>query len=158
MYSDKQVLKTVEEVAQTEGLKAFENIVDKDGHKRFIEGDLELTEETGLTISYSKWSLSGSHLLIVLAGTFANGTAHTSSTPAKAKLPQWILDKIYPVFSQNIEYKLVSYYDTVLSLQTGSCYLQKALDNTYLGIYLGSITFTSEKSFRVQFDLLIDNE
>ena len=46
----------------------MEDIVDADGHKRFIEGNVTPANIIGENdIQYAKWSLSGSHLMIVLA-------------------------------------------------------------------------------------------
>ena len=70
MYSEKQIRELVK---TTKGYDIV-NLVDKDGHERFIEGDIPDPEITGLTPIYYKWSLSGTHLMIVMAGTIENGT------------------------------------------------------------------------------------
>ena len=59
--------------------KAYiENIYDEDEHKRFIEGDLTLQTIEGVSFSYGKWSLSGTHLMVVIAGSIANETVIAS--------------------------------------------------------------------------------
>ena len=52
----------------------LENIKDDNGKFRFIEGTPIPTTTTGVTYSYSKWSLSGTHLMIVIVATGVNGT------------------------------------------------------------------------------------
>ena len=74
MYSKPQLLEAVEQEAEVNGLKAFENIVDKDGHKRFIEGTPTNPTIEGVEITYAKWSLSGTHLMLVMAGNVASTT------------------------------------------------------------------------------------
>ena len=51
------------------------NIVDADGHNRFIEGNIATEEIEGVTWAYARWSLSGTHLMCVLAGTIEDETA-----------------------------------------------------------------------------------
>lgn len=158
MYSDKQVLKTVEEVAQTEGLKVFENIVDKDGHPRFIEGDITIEATAGFTQSYGKWSLSGTHLMLVVAGSIENSTTWVGGkTLYEVELPQWLLDKIIPAGSQRIENKNYSIFSIdASSAQNISTYFSKL--NGKLALTLGGLTTDAKRYFRFTSDLLIDNE
>ena len=95
MWTDREIRSmAVDSVEKKNNLKVFENIVDKDGHKRFIEGDITPAETTGITFTYAKWSLSGSHLQIVLAMTIAAGTYSTFYLGDITNLPKWIFDKI----------------------------------------------------------------
>lgn len=139
---------------------SFENIVDKDGHKRFIENDGNVVSITGYEVSYCKWSLSGTHLALVLAGSFEDELVLTNGTTiATYDLPQWILDKIYPVWGGNLEVKNVTAYAGNWSNQI--CGLGFAIDtiNNKLIIFkAGDLTLTAKRYFRAQFDLLIDNE
>ena len=138
----------------------FEEIVDKDGHARFIEGDVNIEEITGVTKTYGKWSLSGSHLMFVLAGNVANGTVLPSSVVSWAiitDIPKWIRDKIYPIFSTNVDFKSSIAWDSNWQQQTLLFILQKSGNNIVISQYNG-LTLGSDKSFRIQFDLIIDNE
>ena len=68
-------------VKDTDGnYKIFENIVDNQGNTRFIEGDITIQEVSGVSKLFGKWSLSGSHLLIVLALGIANATEIINGT------------------------------------------------------------------------------
>ena len=158
MYSKPQLLEAVEQEAEVNGLKAFENIVDKDGHKRFIEGDLEVATISGITSVYAKWSLSGSHLLLVFCFEIDANTSITDNTAyANANLPQWILDKIYP-----ITYNIVARQNFVVFNEGGTMTSSVATlrkQTAYISInQYASLSPTEDKICRIAFDLLIDNE
>ena len=136
------------------GKIAFEDIEDAQGHKRFIEGDITAEEITGLTQKYGKWSLSGSHLMIVLAVDVADTTAFVSGTTIAqiTNIPSWILDKIYPI-SSNV---VVPYIDFSGQGQTWGNRLEKADNSLQIKCY--ALTLNQDRSYRIAFDLLIDNE
>lgn len=138
----------------------IEKIIDKDDHNRFVEGNGIATELAGYTPTYVKWSLSGSHLMFVVAGNVTSGTTLPAGFQlAYFELPSWILDKIYPVFSGILELKTISFYDSSYQSQTKDFALQKS--GNYMSVKTPStvgLTMSSNKSFRVQYDLLIDNE
>lgn len=143
--------------------KIFENIVDKDGHPRFIEGDIEIQESTPLTKVYGKWSLSGSHLMIVLAGTAVAGTTLADNTfivYLNNTIPQWIRNKIYPIQGGLVANCVTTFYKEnqfwVNENKTLSLY--KADDVLAIRNVVGDQTITNDSSFRLEFDLLIDNE
>ena len=148
MWSRKELKEMVEQIK-----KNVNTLVDADGHIRFIEGDVTLNEIEGLTQTYGKWSLSGSHLLIVIAGKIDNATA-LSGTICTVDLPSWIKDKLVPIYGQAV----VRQNDTVFSSdgstnQSALNVLGKSGTNIYVGSY---ITATADRYFRYQFDLLID--
>ena len=146
------------DLSVTGDVKTFENIVDKYGHKRFIEGSCNLHEITGLTFSYNKWSLSGTHLMIVLAGSIVNGTEIAAGVWANIPdLPAWIKDKLIPMFGSNISKETASVFASDGTSQNLNAYLQKT-GADLIQIYCSSITLTQDRAFRIEFDLLIDNE
>lgn len=139
----------------TENFDALmENIVDSDGNKRFIEGDLEISDEEGITYTYSKWSLSGSHLMIVLAGNIVNATNLSGKEISTIDLPQFVKDKIYPIYSTTVDRKTFSTFDTGGNAQNMLIILRKTSD--IITIYRSSFTASADRYFRCQFDLLID--
>lgn len=142
-------------------LTIMENIVDSDGRKRFIESDLSTSTITGISFNYGKWSLSGSHLMIVLAGVIEeNATISNGTWATLPDLPQWIFDKIVPTFSVVVEFKTQFFYGDDYSSQTMTISLYKDTDERVKIVRTGgsTTTFTKERNFRIQFDLLIDNE
>lgn len=144
------------EVDEASEVKVFENIVDKDGHKRFVDFDITTEEITGLTFTYAKASLSGSHLLIVLAGNCQN-ESEISSRLASFELPKWIYDKLAPVFLTEVDRKTVIMWASDFTTQQISMTLNKG-GNNIINIYTNTLTLTKDRSFRLAFDLLIDNE
>lgn len=164
---NEKVIETVDEETQEtiityeysyQLLNAIEALVDDSGNPRFIEGDGVPATIDGFTATYCKWSLSGTHLMIVLAGTFANGFAFTNGTKlASFALPNYIMDKIIPVWAtRNIERKVYNVYDDSWGSQSNVIVLTKY---DTLDIQQGTdFTATSDKKVRIQFDLLIDAE
>ena len=146
-------------------INRMEQIVDAQGHQRFIEDDGVATELEGYTPTFVKWSLSGSHLMLVVAGNIAQGTTIANNFIfAKFTLPKWIFDKVYPVWSgANIETKSIAFVSDDWASQTLSCILQKPnvapFENMLIIKMVSSAhTFTADRGFRCAFDLLIDNE
>lgn len=140
-------------------VKVFENIVDKDGHQRFIDFEASNQYEMeGLTFSYMKASLSGSHLLLVVCGTFTNGTVSPVNVDlVRFKFPDWINNKIVPVWGDFIEAKTVAMYNADWTTQSQGISLRKKTDG--LTIYtIGTTTMSKDRNFRFTFDLLIDND
>lgn len=86
----------------------FENIVDSHGNKCFQEWDIS-DLNTGLDITYSKVTLSGSHLMAVVSGR--NNTENAITLPNRmfsATLPTWILEKLYAPNGNNTDSRDVS--------------------------------------------------
>ena len=88
----------VKSIKATTTIDGIEVLVDKNNHFRFVEGNVSTSTISGVTFSYAKWSLSGSHLSIVVAGTLANGSSLNGDLWATITLPSWIVSKIYPVW------------------------------------------------------------
>lgn len=141
----------------------FENIVDSNGNNRFIEGNIEMDAITGVTQTYGKWSLSGSHLMLVIAFEIEANTSFSNVALATIYgLPSWILAKIIPATDNEkiVTIKFAEEWEdnnTPLTPQM-YCGLQKTSD-TYVNISTwGSKTYNNKTFARVQFDLVIDNE
>lgn len=154
------IVEGLEEQASINGVKIYEDIKDKDGHYRFIEGDGTPEEITGLTTVYCKWSLSGSHLMMVFAASVASATTITNgSLLCQFALPTWVMDKIYPVWGvqNNLEVVSGAAYGEDWSTQNFGYVVQK--DTTAIKFKkVNDITTTAKRSFRFECDLLIDND
>jgi len=139
-------------------LPVFENIVDKNGNARFVEGDIEIQTITGITKTYGKWALSGSHLLFVLGLDFDIGT-FTSQTIANINLPQWVADKIVPLYATSIvDNQTFAAYTDTYNAQSINASLQKYnLTGRTIAIYMSGFTTNAVRHCRIAFDLLIDN-
>lgn len=144
-----------------DGVTLLEKIVDSQGHNRFLAGDLTVTTVVGFTFTYAKWSLSGTHLLIVLAGTCTdNATIADNLIIANVDVPQWILNRIYTVAGNTIENKKVPFtrLDQTYTSVDKTLTLSKP-DSSHLDIrnISGTQTVTNASGFRIEFDLLIEN-
>ena len=141
--------------------KLFENIVDADGHNRFVEGNGNFTALSGeFEITYNKWSLSGTHLMLVLAGTVKAGTSigRANNQTSFYALPAYILSKIKPLVGNNyIEYKAFTAYVNESNVMTGKTLLGKSSNGVYIR-FTGGGNVDVDRTFRIQYDLLIDDE
>ena len=135
----------------------MKDIVDSVGNKRFIEGSNEEYNQK-VEYIYNKWSLSGTHLMIVCCGKVLDTTLFGSGEIyMQAKLPKFILDKISTLYSDKIT---LSSTLTLVSLdgsttQTTAVSFRKDNESVYSN-FNSSITLTADRIFRIQFDLLID--
>ena len=141
--------------------KIFENIVDKDGHPRFIEDDLVMSELCPPSVSktYGKWALSGSHLLIVLGLDITASTVNNGAQIAFINIPDWIKDKIVALWDNYyVESKgFTAWADNWSSSAIAINLVKDSYNN--LVLYVGSeFTTDNTKHVRIAFDLLIDNE
>lgn len=137
------------------GDTALETIKDSEEHFRFVEGDITIETITGVTQTYGKWSLSGTHLMIVLAGEL---TAEISSvTLATITLPEWVVNKIVPI---SLSGRLInSSVSAVAPDESSSTTLYfTAYKSTYITIKAScAVPVGAQRNFRIQIDLLIDN-
>ena len=157
------LIKGLEEAyAKTSGgtgstINLMDNIIDYKGNKRFIEGSLTLTKEVeGITYNFMKWSLSGTHLMIVLTGVIDNSIVVSPDDYFTVDLPKWIRDKIFTIAGRQVERKAATLTATDYSTQT--MYISLTKENDTIGLYFETVTLSKRRFFRVQFDLLIDNE
>lgn len=137
------------------GSSLLSDIVDTNGNYRFVEGD-GIPDTTNITSSYCKWSLSGTHLMIVLAGKYIVNNVADQTVLAQYEVPEFILNKIFPVWGDNIEMKQV-----FARLEAGTGYedwFKFVKENGKLKILQQGQYNHNDTYFRIQFDLLIDSE
>jgi len=150
------------ELGETSEAKIFENIVDADGNKRFIAGDL--TKDSGLDekarFEYAKWTLSGSHLMIVCMFEVLEAFTASGTTLASITIPEWLGAKIHPMGStQHIAVIDSTYGYTPNNLAASASPIRTYLGKTNdTGLYIIIESGTTElgKYYRVVFDLVIN--
>ena len=150
---------TIDDIESGDVDLPFESIKDKDGHQRFFDGNgSNVPDIFGGT--YCKFSLSGSHLLMVLGTTLKPDEGISAYQElCRFNLPEWIMDKIVPLTGTFIEYKDEVMIDGSYNLTQFGCSLNKKTG--YLSIDLDGNAVASAvnyRTFRIAFDLLIDNE
>ena len=137
----------------------LKDIVDDQGNKRFVEGDITLqTTAEGIALDYGKWSLSGTHLMIVVSLSLTNGSVIPYvSILSKVGVPEWVLDKIVVLGDNAIEFGKFNAFASDNTTQEIQVQLRK---NNANGLFLSmsNVTLTADRKMRVAFDLLIDNE
>ena len=159
MYSKPQLLEAIQEESKINGIKVFEDIKDNAGHKRFYEEDFNIEEITGVSKAYCKWSLSGSHLLIVMAINIADTTALTDNQVlATLTFPEWIYNKLVGVVQNTLAYSAVPAYASNYTSQNFGARIQKSGSNKLQILKNTNLTLTADRGVRVAFDFLIDNE
>lgn len=145
-------------------VKIFENIVDKAGNHRFIEGDITPVTALEDVVPFAHWSLSGSHLMLVLCiynTTESDITISGASGLSTAiNLPQWIKDKIYPMGNtphvlHNFAVEGVKPDDLTQDSNKQATYVIKSSGN----LAINGVNFTAKAGYyyRIEFDLLIDD-
>lgn len=138
-------------------LPVFENIVDAEEHERFIEGDITINEISGVTKTYGKWSLSGTHLMIVLALSITNETSIADNTTlCSIDVPQWVKDKIVPIVGGTIVFRDDKAYASDYTNQTLLNRLVKPNERTLQIRNDGAWELTKDRIIRIAYDLLID--
>ena len=145
----------------------FENIVDSHGNKRFAEGDINLLPEfsnLGITKLYGKWSLSGTHLMVVIAINIpANITIPVNSVICRFTFPNYIKDKIIGLWGNTIDVKsfvarnATAWYQNILILNNVAMFISSPGNIFNIGTS-EAITTKAQSVCRIQFDLLIDSD
>jgi uncharacterized protein YoxC len=136
----------------------FETITDSHGNPRFVEGDITMVQPEGITKTYGRWSLSGTHLMIVIEGSVANGASITNDRRLTTiKLPDYIFNKVATLWSSNVERKTYFFFADDWTNQSSTCYLRKRNNDLTINNNT-NITMTATRYFRIQFDILIDDD
>ena len=136
-------------------------LFDSNGNPRFIEGNGTLATIEGVTSSYNKWSLSGTNLMIMSIITLRSGiTIDVGEDILYFELPQWILDKIYPITDSTIVNRINALRVNTAGSGTPTT-TAEMIYKTSTGLKItnySKITTTNEVNILIQFDLLIDSE
>ena len=157
MFSIKQLEELAKQtIENTDSLKVFENITDEKGHKRFVEGNITTSSIEGVSFTYGKWSLSGSHLLVVLCASIEDETVIPFTQLGQFELPQWIADYLVPLYTDVISAKTESLFAQDGTSQSMSIYTTKT--GNIVKIISGGLTLTSDRNIRIALDFLIDND
>lgn len=159
MLTYNEISNIVEKLSKYKNNIPLSEIKDANGNPRFIEGEGKLAEISGVTFTYNKWSLSGTHLMFVIAGEADNTAVIPTTDLVTYRLPKFIMDKIYNVWANRIERKSIEFIAVNYSAQSLTAYLGKQDGaNPYIFIVPTALTLTADRFFRIQFDLLIDTE
>lgn len=135
----------------------FFKIKDNYGDFRFVEGSVQHISVQGVTPLYGRWSLSGTHLMIVAMYEFASGTVISSNTLlCGLVLPSYIASKIYTIYSDVVSRAVFQAFDAAGTSQQNFNIILHNSGNTLTLTFGSTVNFNSIKTVRIQFDLLID--
>ena len=114
---------------------------------------------------FTRWSLSGTHLMVVISGEFKQGTytapALAFENSAYVEIPTFIKDRIYLIYGSDsyLDGKDIQIANFNAGFTTTNRFcLRKWGSELVIQFPAENITFTSNAYFRVQFDLLIDTD
>lgn len=142
----------------TQNQPIFETIVDKNGNKRFIEDDITPETISGVTFSYTKWGLSGNHLMIVICGSVEDEVVlQNGQNLATFELPDFIFEKIAPIVGSVVVSSTTSMWASNYTTQNLQYNFLKNTEDVSLKVGQ-DVTLTSDKTFRIEINLFIDND
>lgn len=143
-------------VPQGSGGATLEDIVDSADNRRFIEGIVPIESLGEIIVDYNKWSLSGTHLMLVtvLRNNSGSDLSIIDSLIFSLELPNWIMSKIIPDSND-----LISTYAVYDFNRTGACFVDLKKIDGKLKLYghSSNATIKMNSSYRIQIDLLIDS-
>ena len=136
--------------------KNLSSLYDDAGNPRFLESNIGGETISGLTFTYTKFALSGFHLMIVICGSIEDTTSLTANTLlCKVDFAHWLAEKIVPVVGQIVSTNQTTLWGSDYTTQTLNVNISK--DSDKLEFRVGqNITLTKDRTFRLEFDLLID--
>lgn len=141
------------------GGATLDDIVDSAGNKRFVEGNGTPGSIEGLTTTYCKWSLSGTHLMCVWAGNVATSASiYANKVMVEFELPEYIGSKIFPIWSNNIERRELNFIRSTGDKITINAYIKYENNKLWFQHIITQEDITQPSNFRFQVDLLIDAE
>ena len=148
-----------ENVDPTELTTLMSNIVDSQGNKRFVDGNINKASEiTAIEKIYGKWSLSGTHLLLVFCfNHLANTPLYNKSWIATTEhIPSYIMDKILPISGNIIG--IFPYHRGASNTSSYVSLLKPNNAQLVIAYYGDSYTPSDDEISRIQIDLLIDSD
>ena len=141
---------------------SLESIVDKNGNPRFVEGDITMETIEGVTQTYGKWSLSGTHLMIVIAFDIgANVSTPVDTRLALIEIPEFIINKITNIWANVINVVGVTIREKQswwINSSLNNVILYKVDNHLAIRTSATQVTPTADSVCRIQFDLLIDSD
>ena len=159
MWSEEEIQALIEEQGGSGGSNGvrLDDIVDSQGHKRFIAGIGTPEIVSGMSIAYSKWVLNGTNLIFEILGTFSNDLIGGNNLLCTFTIPEWIVPKIQLAYNDIIDF--IEYNITSLSGGTNNAKLQISITGNT--IYFNNVSVATINGlclFRIHYNTIIDNE
>ena len=133
----------------------FNSLIDEQGHKRFDKGTITGETISGMTVDVGEWVLNGYQLSIEFDINIANGTTLANQILAYVEIPQWVYDKLTPIWSYWLANYSPNAFDTNGGAQSlGGIYLGKQ-NNKLQILKSGSVTLSANRFAKIQFDIFV---
>ena len=145
MYSEEELLETTN----------TENLVDSKGRNRFIVGNGEPRNVSGMTIASSKWTLNGNNLVFEILGTFTENLS--GGTLCIFDLPDWIISKIATPYNNVID--IIDCKIVFLDASATTIRVQITTDGG--NVFFNNTTTATVSGtgiFKIRYNTIIDNE
>lgn len=141
-------------------LNSLEGLQDANGNNRFVGGNITSGVITNVDFSYCKWSLSGTHLMLVICAYNNTEQSIASDTIfGSVALPNYILNKIVGlVGATHIVSKSTAITFNDSNYQSGSFNIYLVKDSTGVTVKKWGAETIAKCNIRIQFDLIIDND
>ena len=145
MYSEEELL----------GAASTENLVDSKGRNRFIVGNGNPRDITGMTIASNKWTLNGNNLVFEILGSFS-GSLSGFDVLSTFTLPEWVVNKIVTPVRNVVD---IINCEMISATDASSIYtkLQVTKDgNTLYFTNVTNININDLSIFKIRYNIIID--
>lgn len=147
---------TIEFDAGGSGSNLLEDIVDSNGNPRFINGYGIWSAVAGMQGIKATWSLNGYNLMFEALGAFQQNV-DLDTTIVSFELPQWILNKINTPYGSIVDMIRFSIVGTKQGINSATLLIAKTTDGRVAFNTPEGVTFTEPKTFRIRYNLIIDD-
>ena len=147
MYSEEELLESA----------STENLVDSKGRNRFIVGNGNPGEFSGLTIASTKWTLNGNNLVFEILGSFS-GNLTGFNILSTFTLPEWVANKIVTPVSNVVD--ILTCYMIDLK-DAGATSIRLQITKSGVDIFftnVSNLTISNPALFKIRYNIIIDNE
>lgn len=138
-------------------LNDIEALVDRNGNHRFILGNGNSGDITGLTIASNKWTLNGNNLVFEILGTFI-GTLSGFDTLSAFTIEDWIVNKIVTPVNNIVDILRCEMISTVDASATTIKVQVTKSGNTIYFTNVANININDISVFKIRYNIIIDNE
>lgn len=132
------------------------DIVDSQGNNRFINNYGIWSAVPGMQGIKATWSLNGYNLMFEALGAFQQNVDH-DTTIVSFELPQWILNKISVLGGDIVDMIRFSIVGAKQGINSATLLIAKTTDGRVAFNTPGGFTFTEPKTFRIRYNLIIDD-
>lgn len=152
MWSEEELKEAIES-----NKTILEGVVDSLGRRRFIIGNGEFFNISGMSILTCKWCLNGTNLIFEILGSFSQNV-DSNMWLFSFEIPEWIYNKITTVTGDIIDSIEYTCAGLTAGITKSNGILYKASNNTILFVQGINISITDPVFFKIKWDTIIDTK